>query len=79
MKWRTCIVCRKEFCVSVFKDYCSQFCQEDRNQASFVFVLRNGWRVSFLGQVCSPTFSERGPAEAYLSLLRKGRKPEVSQ
>jgi len=46
-----------------------------------VFVLRvDGepcWKVRWAGLVCSPEWQERGPALAYLSLLRKGRKPEV--
>ena len=49
-----------------------------------VFVLRIGgvpcWKVRWGTQVCSPEWEERGPALAYLSMLRKGtRKPEVSR
>lgn len=34
------------------------------------------YRVYWGTRVCSPAWKQRGPAEAYLSLLRKGRKPE---
>lgn len=49
---------------------------------SETFVLRDGaageeWKVLFRGRVCSPSFNSRGAAEAYLSLLKSGkRKPE---
>ena len=46
----------------------------------YVFCLRDGWHVMWQGRVCSPVWMERGPAEAYLDLLRSGyRQPEYSR
>lgn len=46
-----------------------------------VFAVRDGgesvWLVSFDGRVCSPSWREKGPAQAYLEALKAGaRAPE---
>lgn len=48
-----------------------------------VVALRAGgepaYRVVYHGRVCSPTWTERGPAAAYYSMLLRGqRKPEYA-
>lgn len=52
-----------------------------RESEGEVFVIRERgepvWMVRWQKRVCTPTWSERGPAEAYLSGLRSGfRRPE---
>lgn len=45
-----------------------------------VFFLKGEWLVMWQGRLCSPGWSDRGGALAYLSMLRNGmRKPEYSK